>query len=148
MNKNMKRLSLTAFCLLLVACVVILGERAALAGGPPDELYAACVNPDDRAAIRAERNLCDDHATGNFIGNPYNVGIFRPCTPPELEAGSGSCELESMCSEVETDRYLCLGAPGTDDDPCVGQTNGSSCELPDGGSGSCCEEVCLGVALC
>jgi hypothetical protein len=98
--------------------------------GPPDELYAKCVNDSNRTQMRDERNFCDDHATGPMMGADYNVGIFRPCNARDEEDICTGSEkpvcVPSTCGDLDplecgkcTDefgcpsKYLCSGAPGS-----------------------------------
>lgn len=117
---------------------MFLAPAPALAG-PPDELWASCVNDADRSAVRDFWYVCDDKATA---GGEYNVGVFRPCTVHDEENGTSQCSKVScfarcvdpnnveacmlICDRttcgngccpdhfvwVEDTKYLCLGAPG------------------------------------
>ena len=85
--------------------------------GAPDPLYSECVDDSDRSIVRALRNECDDIATQGMSTDPYNVGIYRPCTPNDATDGGmsslGICIAGSSCEKGSLTEYVCLGAPGT-----------------------------------
>jgi len=70
----------------------------------PDLRYQQCVDPSDRAEIRALRNLCDDEATSWG----YNVGIFRPYNANQ-DGEKKECAISADLPDPEV--YSCLGAP-------------------------------------